>query len=152
MRIFVITVISFLFLNSCSSKDDDSSDGAQEVQEEVIIETIVEAKDETGFIHTVFFWMDSTLTDDQLGDFESGMEKLLNIETIYHGYYGPPAMTPREVVDNSYDFAFVVHFNSKEDHDLYQQDSLHLQFIADYKTYWTRIQIYDNSVNASVSK
>ena len=46
--------------------------------------------------------------------------------------------------------AFVVHFKSKEDHDLYQEDSLHLQFIADYKTYWRKLQIYDNLVSDKV--
>lgn len=96
--------------------------------------------------------MDSTLSEDQLVEFESGMANLLNLETIDHGYYGSPAMTPRGVVDNTYDFAFVVHFRSKEDHDLCQKDSIHLQFIADYKTYWQRIEIYDNFVITEGSK
>ncbi len=139
-------MLCFVLLNSCASPDENEVADTTEV-EEVIVEKVIETQDETAFIHTVFFWMDSTLTVEQMAEFESGMANLLNIETIYHGYYGPPAMTPRDVVDNSYDFAFVVHFKSKEDHDLYQQDSLHLQFIADYKTYWTRIQIYDNLVN-----
>ncbi|CAG5080207.1 Dabb family protein [Parvicella tangerina] len=143
----LISVVAF----SCSSHEGDTTSETQEIKEEVVVETITETEDETGFIHTVFFWMDSTLTDEQISEFEAGMENLLNIESIYHGYYGPPAMTPREVVDNSYDYAFVVHFKSKQDQDLYQKDSLHLQFIADYKSYWTRIQIYDNLVNANSS-
>lgn len=140
-----------LVLSIVSCEESAKTNEQVESEEEVIVEKIIETQDETAFIHTVFFWMDTTLTKDQLIDFESGMANLLNIETIYKGYYGPPAMTPREVVDNSYDFAFVVHFKSKEAHDKYQQDSLHLQFIADYKTYWSRIQIYDNLVNALIS-
>lgn len=139
-------VLLLLGLGIVSCVESEKTNEQVESEEEVIVEKVIETQDETAFIHTVFFWMDSTLKPDQMIEFESGMANLLNIETIYRGYYGPPAMTPREVVDNSYDFAFVVHFKSKEDHDKYQQDSLHLQFIADYKTYWSRIQIYDNLV------
>lgn len=148
MKKFFILLSAVVLIASCTPNEQESD---SEKKEEIIVETIIETEDETGFIHTVFFWMDSTLTEEQLVEFESGMANLLNIETIYHGYYGPPAMTPREVVDNSYDYAFVAHFKSKEDQDMYQKDSLHLQFIADYKTYWTRIQIYDNLVNASAA-
>lgn len=133
--------VSMLLIISCNNEEHSS-----ELTEVETVEKIIVAKDQTEFIHTVFFWMDSTLTTSQLAEFEAGMGELLKIETIEKGYYGPPAMTPREVVDNSYDYAFVVHFKSKEEHDLYQQDSLHLNFISQYKTYWTRIQIYDNLV------
>lgn len=136
-------------LATCSCIQVDSSSVETGEEKEVIVETVVDSEDETAFIHTVFFWMNDSLTEDQMISFETAMANLLNIESIYKGYYGPPAMTPREVVDNSYDFAFVVHFKSKEDHDLYQQDSLHLKLIADYKTYWDSIKIYDNLVTES---
>jgi hypothetical protein len=126
-----------------------------ETEKETIVhqETVeVYPPDNTGFIHMVYLWLREDLTAEEKENIVLGMEELLKIESIYKGYYGPPAMTPREVVDNSYDFAFVVHFKSVEDHDLYQQDSIHLQFLADYKTYWDSIKIYDNLVNTAHAK
>ncbi|NNE28981.1 MAG: Dabb family protein [Saprospiraceae bacterium] len=78
--------------------------------------------------------------------FEEGLEKLSSIESIQEVYWGPPAMTPREVVDNSYDYAFVVHFKNVQAHDAYQVDKLHLDFIEASKHLWEDVQVYDNLV------
>ncbi|MEM1124571.1 MAG: Dabb family protein [Bacteroidota bacterium] len=101
--------------------------------------------DETAFIHTVFFWMKDGVTDEQKADFvANGMGKLKDCPQIYKVFYGPPAGTPREVVDNSYDYAWVCHFKSKADQDAYQTEPIHLKFIEDYKDLWGRVQVYDN--------
>lgn len=103
------------------------------------------AVDETTFIHTVFFWMKEGVTAEQKADFEkNGLGVLSKVPTIHKGYYGPPAMTPREVVDNTYDFALICHFNGKAAQDKYQVDPIHLKFIEDYKDLWERVQVYDN--------
>ena len=99
-----------------------------------------------GFIHTVFFWMKDDLTDEQKKAFEKGLEKLTSIPSIQSAYWGPPAMTAREVVDNSYDYAWIVHFANEAEHDLYQEDQVHLDFIEESKEWWERVQIYDNLV------
>ena len=103
--------------------------------------------DESNFIHTVFFWMNEGVTDEQKADFhKNGLNELSKIESIYKFFAGPPAMTPREVVDNSYDFALICHFKNAEDQDLYQVDSIHLKFIEDYKDLWEKVIVYDNLV------
>lgn len=101
---------------------------------------------ESGFIHTVFFWLKEGTTDTDRKFIESEMEKLTQVASIQSVYWGPPAMTPREVVDNSYDYAWIVHFANASDHDQYQTDKIHLDFIESCKDLWDKVQVYDNLV------
>lgn len=104
-------------------------------------------KDETAFIHTVFFWMKADVSEEQKADFvKNGMGKLVDCPQIYKVFYGPPAGTPRDVVDNSYNYAWVCHFKSSADHDAYQVDPIHDRFVENYKHLWERVQVYDNNV------
>ena len=104
--------------------------------------------DETAFIHTVLVWFKDDVTEaDKLKFANEGLSELMSCESIYKAYYGPPAGTPREVVDNSYGYAFVCHFKSAKDQDIYQEDPKHLDFIEKYKHLWERVQVYDNLVN-----
>jgi len=73
-----------------------------------------------------------------------GLKALSEVSSIYRVYYGPPAMSPRDVVDNSYDFALVCHFRDAAAEQAYQVDPIHLKFIEDYKDLWDRVQVYDN--------
>ena len=108
--------------------------------------SLMEAKsDQTAFIHTVFFWMKKEVTEEEKANFmKNGLADLAKVPSIYKVYYGPAAGTPREVVDNSYDAALVVHFKNTADQDEYQDDPIHLKFIEDYKHLWDRVQVYDN--------
>ena len=102
-------------------------------------------KEDTALIHTVFFWMKAEVTAAQKVDFvNNGMGKLKNCPQIYKAFYGPPAGTNRDVVDNSYNFAWICHFKSKEDQNAYQNEPIHLKFVEEYKDYWEKVQVYDN--------
>ena len=56
---------------------------------------------------------------------------------------GRPAMTPRDVVDNSYDVGLCVVLDDAAGHDVYQDHPLHKEFIARNKPNWKRVQVYD---------
>ncbi|HEX4125778.1 MAG TPA: Dabb family protein, partial [Tepidisphaeraceae bacterium] len=83
------------------------------------------------FVHTVFFWLKPT-TDD------SGREQLLSdcgtllakIPIVRHVWFGKPAMTPRQVVDNSYHAALTIVLDDAAGHDAYQEHPLHKEFVA----------------------
>jgi len=106
------------------------------------------SNDKTAFIHTVFFWLKEEVTAEQKLDFlKNGLGKLKEAPTIHRAYYGPPANTPREVVDNSYDFAWICHFENKEDQDAYQNEPIHHRFIENYQHLWERVQVYDNLIS-----
>jgi hypothetical protein len=110
---------------------------------------IVSADSDTGFIHVVYFWLKEDLTDEQLQRFEAeGLVKLATCPTIQKVYYGPPAMSPRDIVDNSYSYAWICHFKNKADQDAYQEEPIHLKFIEDFSSMWTKVQIFDNLVSS----
>lgn len=139
-----------LFFVACQQQNSEMDTQLKALQEKLTAAEqalAVAEKDETTFIHTVFFWTKKEVTDEQKADFaKNGLGELVKIKSIYHSFYGPPAMTPRKVVDNTYAFALVCHFKSKAAQDEYQADPMHLKFIKDYEHLWEKIQVYDNLV------
>jgi hypothetical protein len=96
------------------------------------------------FIHVVYFWMNPGTSEaarqQTIDDCKAYLGK---IPTVRHLWTGRPAMTPREVVDNSYDVGLCVVLDDVAGHDVYQVHELHKEFIARNKQNWKRVQIYD---------
>lgn len=96
------------------------------------------------FVHVVYFWT-------KVGTPESAKRQLIDdcrkylgdIPAVRHLWTGRPAMTPRDVVDNSYDVGLCVVLDDSAGHDLYQDHPLHKEFIARNKPSWERVQVYD---------
>lgn len=147
-RIFPLFIL--LLLVGCNQIDPEMKNELEDLKTRLAASQDALKKaavDETAFIHTVFFWMNENVTKEQKADFaKNGLGELVKVSSIYKSYFGPAAMTPREVVDNSYDFALVCHFKNKEDQDKYQVAPIHLKFIEDYKDLWKNVQVYDNLV------
>ncbi|MEO1517174.1 MAG: Dabb family protein [Bacteroidota bacterium] len=146
----LLLCLCFLSLLACQQVDTEVQNELQQLKmqlQETEQALQKASNDEVTFIHTVFFWMKEGVNDEQKKAFEEGMAALAKVPTLYKVYSGPPAMTDREVVDNSYDYAWVCHFESKEDHDSYQVDPIHLDFIEKYKDLWEKVQVYDNTVS-----
>lgn len=102
-----------------------------------------------GFIHTVFFWLKEDLSEEDRASFPAELAKLGAIETVRQIYIGPPANSAaRDVVDGSYAFALIVHFDDLAGHDVYQEHPIHLAFIEANEDKWTRVQVYDTDVPA----
>lgn len=98
------------------------------------------------FYHVVHFWLKADLSESDRDFFEVEARKIGNSEHVASFRLGKPAGTPREVVDNSYDFQLLVRFASKEEHDAYQSpdDSVHEAFIANCKHLWSKVLIFDS--------
>lgn len=95
-------------------------------------------------IHTVYFWLKSELTPAQRADFRRGVESLSGIKAVEKVYVGTPAATEkRPIIDDSYSVALTVVCKDVAAHDAYQVDPLHLKFVEQFKSFWTRVQIYD---------
>lgn len=95
--------------------------------------------------HCVYFWLKPELTPAQRAEFRRGVESLKGIKAVEKVSVGGPAKTtPRPVIDASYDVALIVECKDVAAETAYQVDPLHLAFVANFKTFWTRVQIYDS--------
>ncbi len=96
------------------------------------------------FIHNVFFWLNPEASDADRREFLADCTGLLGkIPEVRHIWAGWPAMTPRDVVDNSYDVGLCVVLDDAKAHDAYQVHPEHKEFIARWKRFWKRVQVYD---------
>ena len=99
------------------------------------------------FIHTVYFYINPAATQGARAQLlRDCREYLGKIEVVRHLWAGVPAMTPRDVVDNTYGVGLTVVLDDTKGHDVYQEHPLHKEFIARNKTTWNRVQIYDHIV------
>ena len=96
---------------------------------------------ETGFFHSVFFWLHDGADAGRLAD--GCRTHLAGIPGVQRLTAGFPAGTGREVVDNSYGVALLVEFADSAAHDVYQEHPDHLRFIAECSRLWSRVQVYD---------
>ena len=96
------------------------------------------------FVHVVLFWLQDGTPEPDRRALENDCFALLGkIKSVRQLWAGRAAMTPREVVDNSYDLGLCVVLDDPGGHDAYQVDPLHKEFIARHKPRWKRVQIYD---------
>jgi hypothetical protein len=96
------------------------------------------------FTHIVLFWLKDDAPVEAREQLRADALKYLKeIPSVRYLWAGRPAMTPREVVDNSYDVGLCVILDDKAAHDIYQEHHLHKDFIARNKQHWDRVQIYD---------
>lgn len=95
-------------------------------------------------IHSVYFWLKPELSPAQRAEFRAGLEALTGVKAVEKVHIGTPAATAkRPVIDDSYAFALTVICRDVAAHDAYQVDPLHLAFVDRFKTFWSRVQIYD---------
>lgn len=93
--------------------------------------------------HTVFFWLIPSTTSGERKQFEEGLRILCSDKNVRDHRVGGPAATNREVVDNTYDYALVLHFESLGAHNAYQTSEAHDRFLNMCRHMWWRVQVYD---------
>jgi len=143
--IFPLILLTLIFTTSCKNEQTDLTNKISALQTEIDQLKATATESTTGFIHTVYFYAAEGLTEERKKDFmENALPELAKITSIQKLYYGPPAGTDREVVDNDYMLAWICHFKSSADHDAYQVDPIHLKFIEEYKDVWGKVLVYDN--------
>ncbi|MEM9886531.1 MAG: Dabb family protein [Bacteroidota bacterium] len=104
-------------------------------------------QEEGKFIHTVFFWMKEDMSEEEREQFESGLQSLSEIESVKEFYWGEPADSEkRAVVDNSYDYALIIHFEDLAGHDAYQPHDIHQTFVANSSELFKEVKVYDSLV------
>jgi len=99
---------------------------------------------EGNFVHVVFFWLVDD-TQETRKKFMGELRKFIdNVDLIKTRHIGTPADTDRPVIDNSWSFSLILSFDSKKEHDLYQEHPKHKAFIENASSLWEKVQVYDS--------
>lgn len=100
--------------------------------------------------HTVYFYLNDDVTPEEVEQFESGLEGLLEIEAIYKAEMGIPGSTDeRDVTDHSFAFSIFTWFETLEDYRVYDEHPDHLEFINAYNHLWSEVKVYDSDLTYS---
>jgi Stress responsive A/B Barrel Domain len=63
---------------------------------------------------------------------------------IFFAVGTPDPELTREVNDRDFDVSLHIVFQSRADHDAYQEAPLHLQFVAENKPGWAKVRVFDS--------
>lgn len=97
--------------------------------------------------HSVYFWLDESLTDEQRSSFEGGLRALFEIDVVDRGEFGTAATTPeRPVTQNTFDYALFLEFDSVEKHNAYQVHPEHKVFVDDFSAWFKEVRIFDTEM------
>jgi hypothetical protein len=108
------------------------------------------AKPETmegNFLHVVFFWLKQEDEKTKKAFLTELRNFIDNVDMIKSQHIGTPADTDRPVIDSTYTFSLILSFDSKKEHDEYQEHQLHKDFIANASSLWEKVQVYDSVRN-----
>ena len=96
-------------------------------------------------VHSVFIWLVDRESKEGRAAFEWAMKKFIkDLPYAQSFHFGRVIASEREVVDSSYDYSFIVSFNSEEDMRRYETDPAHKAFLAETKELIDHIVIYDS--------
>jgi Stress responsive A/B Barrel Domain len=95
--------------------------------------------------HHVYFWLKEEHQNAvDRGIFESGLASLFTIDLVAGGRWAVPAkVMVRPVIDQSWDYALTMQFETIEQHDAYQTAPVHLAFLTSFKEWWGQVQVKD---------
>ena len=96
------------------------------------------------FIHHVYFWLKNSGNKEDKAKLIDGLKKLAKVKTIKNYYIGQPAATRRDVIDSSYHVSWLLFFENAADQDSYQTDPVHLKFVEECSSLWTKVTVYDS--------
>ncbi|WP_411826692.1 Dabb family protein [Luteolibacter sp. AS25] len=95
--------------------------------------------------HHVYFWLkEEHQTAEARAEFEKGLDSLFTTPLCTGGRWSVPApVMERPAVDNTWDYATVMYFDSVKEHDEYQVAPVHEAFIGGNKHRWTKVLVTD---------
>src|SRR6056297_3319024 len=130
-------MLAAFILSGCQQPDD--------VQPETRIAT---TENTAGMLqHTVLFYLNDDVTEQQRNEFVEGLKELLEIESIYKSELGVPGDTEsRDVTDHSFGYSIYTWFETMEDYKIYDEHPDHMQFIDTYNSLWADVKVYDSEL------
>ena len=95
------------------------------------------------FLHHVFFWLNEPDSAAARQEFLTALKKMQAIPTIRQSHIGTPGGTPRDVVDNSWTFSWLVTFDDKAGWQVYNDHAIHDEF-RKKAALWKKVLVYDS--------
>jgi hypothetical protein len=95
------------------------------------------------FSHVVIFWTDPSRPDAPDVLIAAAKKYLESIPGIVHFHVGKMASSHRDVVDQTYQVALNIQFQSKRAQDEYQEHPQHLEFVKQCKPLFAKLVVYD---------
>jgi len=95
------------------------------------------------FSHVVIFWTDPSRPDAPDELIAAAKKYLESIPGIVHFHVGKMATSHRDVVDQTYQVALNIQFQSKRAQDEYQVHPQHLEFVKQCKPLFAKVVVYD---------
>ena len=92
----------------------------------------------------VFFWLVDDSSEVRMKFLKELTLFIDQVDEIKKVHVGPPADTDRDVIDNSYSYSLLVTFDSKKEHDIYQDHAAHKKFIENASSLWEKVLVYDS--------
>jgi hypothetical protein len=99
---------------------------------------------ENMFIHHVYFWLNNPTSSSDRDTLIAGLRKLSSVKSIHQCHIGVPANTNRPVIDSTYAVSLLLTFKNDADQASYQTDPDHLAFVAECKSLWSKVIVYDS--------
>jgi len=96
------------------------------------------------FIHHVYFWLKNPESKEDRAKLIEGLKKLSKVSTIKMFHIGQPAATNRDVIDRSYAASWLAIFDDQPAQDSYQADPIHLKFVEECSSLWSKVIVYDS--------
>ena len=134
-KLLGLSLFILIILISCEVKKEVKVEKSDKLEKTL--------KRDNVLVHTAYFWFKATATPEQVKAFKEDTERLRDIEQVKALYYGAPAATDRPVVEKSYDFAVVVHFENLAAHDIYQAHDIHQNLLKNHSALWERVMVTD---------
>jgi hypothetical protein len=95
------------------------------------------------FSHVVIFWTDPGKPDATNELIAAAKKYLTSIPGIVNFHVGKMVASHRDVVDQTYQVALNIQFQSKQAQDEYQDHPQHVEFVKQCKPLFARLIIYD---------
>jgi hypothetical protein len=104
-------------------------------------ETLIMKTKDNKIAHQVYFWLKNPEDRQKLID---GVNTLKKIKTVRQIHVGIVAGTEkRDIIDTSWGVSLLLFFDDIAGEAIYQTDPIHIDFVKNYSSLWTKVVIYD---------
>jgi len=109
-----------------------------------IINTQPAVAEKMNLHHVVIVWLQEDVDDNTRAQLIEESKKLAEIKQVRQLHIGAAITSDRDIVDDSFDFAMTMTFDSTEDMGQYITHPQHREFVEDrLKPYIKKVVVYD---------